>query len=159
LWNKHSILFIPQKFVPVQTNAMAEIQFHHNMMVRLKFNTKFSSISAISWCIEPKLCINHWKVLYKLCVFYVDRNSKMTTTAGHSFYIGSCVNTMTCGGSHLGFTIGIKNRGPSNDHSWAVWFSEKKRFETFFPWGPMLNKSCRRIVIPRWLPLQDIVFT
>jgi hypothetical protein len=22
-------------------------------------------------------------------------------------------------------------------------FSEKKRFETFFPWGPMLNKSCR----------------
>ena len=38
--------------------------------------------------IEPKLCINHWKVLYKLCAFYVDRNSKMTTTAGHSFYIG-----------------------------------------------------------------------
>jgi hypothetical protein len=27
---------------------------------------------------------------------------------------------MTCGGSHLGFPIGIKNRGPSNDHSWAV---------------------------------------
>jgi hypothetical protein len=26
---------------------------------------------------------------------------------------------MTCGGSHLGFPIGIKNRGPSNDHSWA----------------------------------------
>ena len=38
--------------------------------------------------IEPKLCINHWKVLYKLCIFYVDRNSKMTTTAGHSLYIG-----------------------------------------------------------------------
>ena len=38
--------------------------------------------------IEPKLCINYWKVLYKLCVFYVDRNSKMTSTAGHSFYIG-----------------------------------------------------------------------
>jgi hypothetical protein len=33
---------------------------------------------------------------------------------------------MTCGGSHLGFPIGIKNRGPSNDHSWAVcdWKSE-----------------------------------
>jgi hypothetical protein len=39
--------------------------------------------------IEPKLCINHWKVLFKLCVFYVDRNSKMTTTAGQSFYMGS----------------------------------------------------------------------
>ena len=34
------------------------------------------------------ISINHWKVLYKLCVFFVDRNSKMTTTAGHSFYIG-----------------------------------------------------------------------
>jgi hypothetical protein len=35
-----------------------------------------------------QLEINHWNVLYKLCVFYVDRNSKMTTTAVHSFYIG-----------------------------------------------------------------------
>jgi hypothetical protein len=26
------------------------------------------------------------------------------------FLIWSCVNTMTCGGSHLGFPIGIKNR-------------------------------------------------
>ena len=51
-----------------------------------KYRTIFFS-EAIA-LIEPKLCINHWKVLYKLCVFYVDRNSKMTTTAGHSFYIG-----------------------------------------------------------------------
>jgi hypothetical protein len=48
-------------------------------------NMFFSEAIAL---IEPKLCINHWKVLYKLCVFYVDRNSKVTTTAGHSFYIG-----------------------------------------------------------------------
>jgi hypothetical protein len=48
-------------------------------------NIFFSEAIAL---IEPKLCMNHWKVLYKLCVFYVDRNSKMTTTAGHSFYIG-----------------------------------------------------------------------
>jgi hypothetical protein len=48
-------------------------------------NIFFSEAIAL---IKPKLCINHWKVLYKLCVFYVDRNSKMTTTAGHSFYIG-----------------------------------------------------------------------
>jgi hypothetical protein len=39
-------------------------------------NMFFSEAIAL---IEPKLCINHWKVLYKLCVFYVDRNSKMTT--------------------------------------------------------------------------------
>jgi hypothetical protein len=32
--------------------------------------------------------------------------------------IWSCVNTMTCGGSHLGFPIGIKNN--KFDHSWAV---------------------------------------
>ena len=49
----------------------------------------FSGLSSEAIAlIEPKLCINHWKVFYKLCVFYVDRNSKMTTTAGHSFYIG-----------------------------------------------------------------------
>ena len=48
-------------------------------------NIFFSEAIAL---IEPKLCINYWKVLYKLRVFYVDRNSKMTTTAGHSFYIG-----------------------------------------------------------------------
>jgi hypothetical protein len=48
-------------------------------------NMFFSEAIAL---VEPKLCINHWKVLYKLCVFYVDRNSKMTTTAGHNFYIG-----------------------------------------------------------------------
>ena len=51
-------------------------------------NIFFSEAIAL---IEPKLCINHWKVLYKLCVFYVDRNFKMTTTAGNSFYIGPIV--------------------------------------------------------------------
>ena len=51
-----------------------------------KYRNIFFSVAIA--LIEPKLCINHWKVLYKLCVFYVDRNFKMTTTAGHSFYIG-----------------------------------------------------------------------
>ena len=40
---------------------------------------------------------------------------------------------MSCGGSHLGFPIGIKKRklcrGPSNDHSWAVWFQLSKWFQ------------------------------
>jgi hypothetical protein len=31
----------------------------------------------------------------------------------------------SCGGSHLGFPIGIKSRGPSNDYSWAVWFQRR----------------------------------
>jgi hypothetical protein len=33
--------------------------------------------------IEPKLCINHWKVLYKLCVFYVVRAYKKGTGGIH----------------------------------------------------------------------------
>jgi hypothetical protein len=37
---------------------------------------------------------------------------------------------MTCGGSHLGFPIRIKNRGPSNDHSWAVWFQTTNMIKT-----------------------------
>jgi hypothetical protein len=37
---------------------------------------------------------------------------------------------MTCGGSHLGYPIGIKNRGPSNDHSCAVWFQLSKEMAT-----------------------------
>jgi hypothetical protein len=59
----------------------------------------YSSLKLLHWL---KLCINHWKVLYKLCVFYVDRNSKMTTTAGHSFYtgpIGSFYNQVNDTGS------------------------------------------------------------
>jgi hypothetical protein len=36
---------------------------------------------------------------------------------------------MSCGGGHLEFSIGIKKqklcRGPSNDHSWAVWFQSE----------------------------------
>jgi hypothetical protein len=28
---------------------------------------------------------DHWKVLYKVCVFYADRKSKMATIAGHRF--------------------------------------------------------------------------
>jgi hypothetical protein len=60
------------------------------MIIPGQFGGKYRNIffSEAIALIEPKLCINHWKVLYKLCVFYVDCNSKMTTTAGYSFYIG-----------------------------------------------------------------------
>jgi hypothetical protein len=41
---------------------------------------------------------------------------------------------MSCGGGHLEFSIGINKqklcRGPSNDHSWAVWFQLSKWFQT-----------------------------
>jgi hypothetical protein len=53
-----------------------------------------------------------------------------------------------CGGGHLGFPIGIKNRKfvedlpmiiPGQLVSTVQGVSEKKHFETFFPSGPMLN--------------------
>jgi hypothetical protein len=40
--------------------------------------------SETTWTVETKLPRNdHWKVLYKVCVFYADRKSKMAATAGH----------------------------------------------------------------------------
>ena len=40
--------------------------------------------SETTWTVETKLPRNdHWKVLYKVSVFYADRKSKMAATAGH----------------------------------------------------------------------------
>jgi hypothetical protein len=68
-----------------------------------------------TWTIETKLPTNdHWKVLYKVYVFYVDRKSKMATTAIHRLTLdpmGKCSNAF--------FSETV--------------VSEKKRFETFFP--------------------------
>jgi hypothetical protein len=37
-----------------------------------------------TWSIETNLPKNdHWKVLYKVSVFYADRKSKMAATTGH----------------------------------------------------------------------------
>jgi hypothetical protein len=63
-----------------------------------------------------------------VCVFYADQKSKMATTTGYRLTL-----VMSCGGVHLEFSIGIKKqklcRGPSNDHSWAVWFQLSKWFQ------------------------------
>jgi hypothetical protein len=46
--------------------------------------------------VETKLPRNdHWKVLYKVYVFYADRKSKMATTVGHRLTLdpmGKCSN-------------------------------------------------------------------
>jgi hypothetical protein len=78
--------------------------------------------------IKAKLYMNvHWMVLYKLYVFCFDMKFKMAATAGLRTYfcifpIWSCVNTMTCGGSHLGFPIGIKNKNFVEDLDQLVLF-------------------------------------
>jgi hypothetical protein len=53
-------------------------------------------LSETTWTIETKLPRNdHWKVLYKVSVFYADRKSKMAATAGHRLTLdpmGKCSN-------------------------------------------------------------------
>jgi hypothetical protein len=70
--------------------------------------------------VETKLPRNdHWEVLYKVCVFYADRKSKMATTAGHRLTLdpmGKCSNAFFCSLASIVQVV-----------------SEKKRFETFFP--------------------------
>jgi hypothetical protein len=40
--------------------------------------------SETTWTIATKMLKNdHWKVLYKVLVFYADRKSKMAAIAGH----------------------------------------------------------------------------
>jgi hypothetical protein len=42
-----------------------------------------------TWTIETKLPRNdHWKVFYKVSVFYADRKSKMAVTTGHNINTG-----------------------------------------------------------------------
>ena len=52
--------------------------------------------SETTWTIETKLPRNdHWKVLYKVYVFYADGKSKMAATAGHILTLdsmGKCSN-------------------------------------------------------------------
>ena len=44
----------------------------------------FQNAFSLKATIETKLPRNdHWKVLYKVSVFYADRKSKMAATAGH----------------------------------------------------------------------------
>ena len=46
-------------------------------------------LSETTNMIKAKLYMNvHWKVLYKVSVFYADRKSKMTATTGHSINTG-----------------------------------------------------------------------
>jgi hypothetical protein len=66
--------------------------------------------------IKAKLYMNvHWMVLYNLKVFCSDMKFRMAATAGLSLTLDPMGKmfqnaSMSCGGSHLGFPIGIKNR-------------------------------------------------
>ena len=52
-------------------------------------NVSKSFFSETTWTVETKLPRNdHWKVLYKVSVFYADRKSKMAAPTGHSINTG-----------------------------------------------------------------------
>jgi hypothetical protein len=51
---------------------------HLGITINIK-NTKF---------VKDLPMIDHWKVLYKVSVFYADRKSKMAATTGHSINTG-----------------------------------------------------------------------
>jgi hypothetical protein len=67
------------------------MKFKMAATARLKFNigpygenVSKCFFSETTWTVETKLPRNdHWKVLYKVYVFYADRKSKMAGTAGH----------------------------------------------------------------------------
>ena len=71
------------------------------------------------------------------------------------FPIWSCVNTMTCGGDHLGFQIITKNTNLIRDHSMIIhaqngFIQLSKRFFLYFPiWYCVKTMSCNRQ--PSWI--------
>jgi hypothetical protein len=77
---------------------MSNIQYGKYRYVNGCSNAFFSETANMikTWTIETKLPRNdHWTVLYKVCVFYADRKSKMATTAGNKLTLdplGKCLD-------------------------------------------------------------------
>jgi hypothetical protein len=60
---------------------------HLGITINIK-NKRF--FSETTWTVETKLPRNdHWKVLYKVSVFYADRKSKMAATTSGVPIIGN----------------------------------------------------------------------
>jgi hypothetical protein len=85
-----------------------------------------NAFSETANMIKAKLYMNvHWVVLYKFYVFCSGMKFKMAATAGLSFYV-LWWRPSWISDRHKKQTI---CRGPSNDHSWAVWFQLSKWFQ------------------------------
>jgi hypothetical protein len=93
-----------------------------------------NAFSETTNMIKAKLYMNvHWMVLYKLYVFCSDMKFKIF----EHFPIGSNVNLWPAVVAILDFRSHKKHtlcRGPSNDHSWAVWFQLSKWFQRRKTW-------------------------
>ena len=88
-WSSTKFLF----FVPIQNGGYDRTWFNIGPYGE---NVSKRFFSETTWTIETKLPRNdHWKVLYKVSVFYADRKSKVATTAGHRLTLdpmGKCSN-------------------------------------------------------------------
>jgi hypothetical protein len=83
--------------------------------------------SETTWIIETKLPRNdHWKVLYKVSVFYADRISKMAATAGHKLTLDPMENIQTPSSQKL--QIWLK---PNCTWMFIGWSSTILRFSLF----------------------------
>jgi hypothetical protein len=92
------MLIVIPRWLPLQdrisqSNLTSKPKLEMWDVIRSPFQAKHTndSIFIIMLKINDNMFFACWKVLYKLCVFYVDSNSKMTTTVGHSLYIGPIV--------------------------------------------------------------------
>jgi hypothetical protein len=70
-------------FVVSEKKAFEDFPIGSNVNL-CRENVSKCFFSQTTWTIETKLPMyDHWKVLYKISVFYADRKSKMAATAGH----------------------------------------------------------------------------
>jgi hypothetical protein len=90
-----------ESFFPIGSNvklcpAIAAILNFISEQINLKIVEDHPMNIHVQFAIETNLPRNdHWKVLYKVSVFYADQKSKMATTTGHRLTLdpmGKCSN-------------------------------------------------------------------
>jgi hypothetical protein len=88
-------LFTDKQKRKLSANPYMNQRTHPTCIYNVPFHI-FIFFSETTWTIETKLPRNdHWKVLYKVYVFYVDRKSKIAATAIHRLTLdpmGKCSN-------------------------------------------------------------------
>jgi hypothetical protein len=88
------------------------------MNIHVQFGFTKCFFSETTRTVETKLTRNdHWKVLYKVSVFYADRKSKMAATAGHRLTLDPMGKyTKSNRSRHFEFHIGTKTVKFVEDH-------------------------------------------
>jgi hypothetical protein len=109
----------------------AQFRFNQCNSFREEYISVFSFFSETTNMIKAKLYMNvHWVVLYKLYVFCCDMKFQMAATAGLSMLI----YVLQWRPSWISDRHKKQKlcRGPSNDHSWAVWFQLNDHWKVLY---------------------------